>query len=89
VLTTELVAPGIITWNDIVEMMSVHPAHILGLDKGTLNEGAAADITIIDPDEEWVYKREDIKSKSKNSPFIGWRFKGRVKHTIINGEVVF
>jgi len=88
VLSTEIVSKNIITWNDIAEMMSNHPAHILGLDKGTLSEGADADITIIDPGEEWVYKREDVKSKSKNSPFIGWKFSGRVKHTIVNGHEI-
>ncbi len=88
VLSTEIVAKNIITWNDMAEMMSNHPAHILGLNKGTLSEGRDADITIIDPDEEWVYKREDIRSKSKNSPFIGWKFKGRVKYTIVEGRLV-
>ncbi|MBL7071704.1 MAG: dihydroorotase [Candidatus Omnitrophica bacterium] len=87
VISTDIVSKNIITWNDVAEVMSNHPAHILGLDKGSLGEGSDADITIIDPDEEWVYKRDEIKSKSKNSPFIGRKFKGRVKHTIVNGDI--
>lgn len=87
VLATELVANNVIGWNDIAEMMSRHPAEILGLNKGTLSEGADADITIIDPDEEWVYKKEDVRSKSKNSPFIGRKFKGRVKRTVVAGQI--
>ena len=76
VLATELIANKIIEWKDIAEKMSQHPAQILGLKKGTLSEGAGADITIVDPDKEWTYKREDIISKSKNSPFLGTKFKG-------------
>ena len=89
VLATHLIGNNIISWNDIAEMMSKHPAEILGLDKGTLSEARDADITIIDPDEEWVYKKEDIKSKSKNSPFIESKFKGRVKYTIVGGRIIF
>lgn len=88
VLSSELISNDIIGWNDIAELMSRHPANILGLDRGTLSEGADADITIIDPNEEWVYGREDIKSKSKNSPFIGTKFKGRVKYTIVGGRIL-
>lgn len=87
-IATEIVANNIITWNGVVEMMSLHPAQILGLNKGTLSEGRDADITIVDPNEEWVYKREDIRSKSKNSPFIGSKFKGKVKYTIVAGRIV-
>ena len=89
VLATELIGAGVAGWNDIARMMSQQPAEIFGLDKGTLSEGADADITIIDPNEKWVYKKEEIKSKSKNSPFIGTEFKGRVKYTITTGRIIF
>jgi dihydroorotase len=89
VLSTELIENNVIDWNDIAEMMSRHPAEILGLDKGTLSEGKDADIIIIDPNERWVYEKKEIKSKSKNSPFIGTEFKGRVKYTIVNGRITF
>ncbi len=88
VLATDLIVKNIIGWNDIAATMSRHPAEILGLAKGTLSEGADADITIIDPNEEWVYGKEDIRSKSKNSPFIGRRLKGRVKYTIAAGKII-
>lgn len=88
VLATELIANNVISWNNIVEVMSRHPADILGLDKGALSEAKDADITIIDPNEKWSYRKEDIKSKSKNSPFIGFNFKGKVKYTIVGGRII-
>ncbi len=88
-LSTELVAKKIIGWRHIAEMMSRHPSEIIGIDKGTLGEGKDADITIIDPHRQWVYEKEKIKSKSKNSPFIGYAFEGKVKYTIIEGNIVF
>jgi dihydroorotase len=88
-LNTLLIEDKITDWNGIVELMSLHPAKILGLDKGALSEGKEADITIIEPNERWVYTKEDIRSKSKNSPFIGLEFKGNVKYTIVGGHVAF
>lgn len=89
VLATELIANNVIGWNDIAEKTSRHPAEILGLDKGALGEGKDADITIIDPEEKWIYSKENIKSKSKNSPFIGTEFKGKTKYTIVGGRIIF
>ncbi len=87
---TELVAPGIISWPQMAERMSTAPARIVGLkNKGEVKEGMDADITIIDPDKEWEVRREDFVSKSKNSPFVGRRLKGRVATTICNGNVVY
>jgi dihydroorotase len=60
----------------------------LKLNKGTLSAGADADVTVIDPDVEWTYARSDSASKSKNSPFDGWRMKGRAVATIVAGKVV-
>jgi len=85
---TELIHSKILSWTELIKKVSLNPAKILGLDKGTLTEGKAADIVIIDPDKEWTYKREDIKSKSKNSPFIDWQFKGALLATIVAGEIV-
>jgi len=87
---TELVMPKYLTWAQMAEKMSAVPARIMGLDnKGIIEEGRDADIVIIDPDAEWVVKEEDFVSKSTNSPFIGRSLKGRVKHTICGGKVVF
>ncbi|MFH1868905.1 MAG: dihydroorotase [Candidatus Omnitrophota bacterium] len=86
----ELVAKNIISWGELVSRMSSTPARILGLkQKGSLSEGYDADITIIDPEAEWVFKKEEILSRSKNSPFIGRRLKGRVLYTICSGKVVY
>ncbi len=73
----------------MVRKISLNPADILGIDKGHLSVGAAADIAIIDPDEAYTIKEEDIASKSKNTPFIGRQVQGRVKYTIVSGEVVY
>ena len=86
----ELVAPGIISLPQMVEKMSTAPARIVGLiNKGEIKEGKDADITIIDPDKEWVFTKDDIASKSKNTPFIGRKLKGTVEYTIYSGKVVY
>ena len=86
----ELVAKGILTLAQMADKMSASPAKIVGLkNKGEVKEGFDADLTIIDPDKEWIFKREDIVSKSKNSPFIGRKLKGRVCSTICGGKVVY
>jgi len=78
-----------VPWVRIIELMSAAPARILGLKKkGTLSPGSDADIVIIDPEKEWVYTKEAILSKSKNSPFINWRFKGKVTRVIVEGREI-
>ncbi|MGC9323393.1 MAG: dihydroorotase [Desulfomonilia bacterium] len=77
---------------DIVQLLAAvtcNPARILGIDGGTLSQGSRADITIVDPDAEWVFTEDSIRSKSQNSPFIGQRFTGKVIQTIVEGRVVF
>lgn len=86
---TELVIPGLLTWTDLVKKMSFNPARILGLNKGTLSVGADADIVIVAPDDEWMVRKEDFWSKSRNSPFIGRRLKGLAVTTIYKGKVVY
>ena len=74
----------------IVERMSAAPSRVIGLEnKGKIAEGKDADITIIDADKEWIFTKEEIVSKSKNSPFIGRKLKGRVEATICNGKIVY
>lgn len=85
---TNLVKPGHITLLQMAKKMSYNPAKILGIDKGTLNEGAVADITIINIDEEYIVDAKEFKSKSTNSPFVGNKLYGKVKHTICNGKIV-
>ena len=86
---TQLIEAKILDWKELVRKLSLNPARILGLDKGTLGVGRDADIVIISADKEWVVKKESIASKSKNSPFIGKKLKGLVEYTICNGEVVY
>lgn len=87
---TELVHSKILTFPQMVEKMSTAPARIVGLqNKGRIEEGYDADLTMIDPQKEWVFTKEGIASKSKNSPFIGRKMKGRVEITIFNGKIVY
>jgi len=84
---TRLVATGRIGWPRLVEALSMLPARILGIARGTLRPGAVADITIIDPDLEWRVDVARFHSKSVNSPFDGWTLKGRAVATIVGGRV--
>ncbi len=86
---THLVEENILTPMQLIEKMSTNPARLLGIDKGTLRIGKIADITIIDPNEEYEVNVNDFESKSKNSPFHGVKVKGKVKYTIVGGEIVF
>jgi dihydroorotase len=87
---SELVKPKILTWPQMVEKMSSAPARIVGLKgKGEIKEGNDADITIIDPQKEWIVKEDEIVSKSKNTPFLGRKLTGAVSVTILSGKVVY
>jgi dihydroorotase len=82
----ELIEQDILDWSALIERMSLRPAKILGIKGGHLSKSAPADITIIDPEREWVFGETPIVSKSKNSPFIGWRLKGSVTEVFVNGK---
>ena len=84
-----LVDAGHISYTDLVKVTSYNPAKILGIDKGILEEGKIADIVVFNPNEEYVYTKDMIVSKSKNSPFIDRKLKGKVKYTIVNGKIVY
>ena len=88
-IALQLVDEGVLTLNEMVLKMSVKPAKLLNIDRGNLSIGAVADITIIDPRETWVVDPAQLKSKGKNTPFEGWKMKGRVSVTIVGGKVVF
>jgi dihydroorotase len=89
IVLDRLVHAGVITLSRMVELMSLNPARILNVSAGTLSEGAAADITILAPDLSVTIDRAMLKSKSKNTPYHGWTFRGGVAATIVNGRVVF
>lgn len=74
---------------DIIRRMTTNPADILHLPKGRMSLGVDADLTIFDPDEEWVIDPEQFASKARNTPFAGRKVKGRVKYTIVNGRVIY
>jgi dihydroorotase len=84
-----LVHPGHITLSRLIELLSLNPARILGVTGGTLAEGAPADITILAPDLEVVIEADRLHSKSKNTPFGGWRLRGGVAATIVAGRTVY
>ena len=86
---TNLVDKGHISYIDMVKLMSYNPAKILGIDKGEITEGKVADLTIFNPNEEYIYKKENIVSKSKNTPWIGKILKGKVKYTVVDGRIVY
>lgn len=86
---TNLIDKKNLSYSDMVRLMSYNPAKILKLNKGEIKKGLDADITIFDPNIEYIYTKESIVSKSKNTPFIGKKLKGQVVYTIVNGKIVY
>lgn len=84
---TELVEKGYLTLPELIEKMSLNPARLYGLDCGKMKEGAKADLVIFNPKESFVV--EKFYSKSANSPFVGWKLKGKIHYTICNGKIVY
>ena len=74
---------------DMLAKFTVNPARLLNLNRGTLSVGAAADVTVLDPDCEWVFQPGTSASKSKNSPFFGWKLKGKAVATVVAGKTVW
>ncbi len=85
---TQLHHSGRLPLPELIAKFTSAPARLLRLHKGTLSVGADADVTVIDPDREWVFQRDASRSKSSNSPFHGWRLKGKAIATIVGGEIV-
>jgi dihydroorotase len=88
-LTLSLVSEGVLTLLQAFEKYTVNPARILNLPKGRIQEGFDADITIIDPEAEYVLDKDRLCSKSSNSPFLGRRLKGCAAYTIVAGSIVY
>ena len=86
---TNLVDKGFISYLDMVRLMSYNPAKILNIKRGEIKVGVVADITIFDPNAEYIYEEKSIVSKSKNTPWIGKKLKGKVIYTIVSGKLVF
>ncbi|PYL06926.1 MAG: dihydroorotase [Verrucomicrobia bacterium] len=73
----------------LIAMYTIEPAQLLRVDAGTLSVGARADVTLIDPELEWTVRVDQFQSASRNSPFDGWKIKGRAVRTIVGGETVW
>lgn len=87
-LSLALVKEKVLDLSTLLAKLSLNPARILGIDRGTLNAGAIADLTIFDPDQQWTVEAGKLASKSKNSPFLGCTLKGKAVYTIVSGKVV-
>lgn len=84
-----LIQPNHLSWSKAIEKLTINPANALGLRKGTLQVGADADITIIDPDVRWTVRADEFRSRSRNTPFEGEELIGRAVRVIVDGEVRF
>ncbi|MFP4457344.1 MAG: dihydroorotase [Clostridia bacterium] len=89
VLYTNLVKSGLMNVTSLVEKFTSSPASIFNLDRGNLSIGSPADLTIIDLDKEFVYDKDLIASRSKNSPWLNQKFYGKIIRTIVNGETKY
>lgn len=87
-LYTHLVRSGVLTLSELVERMSCRPAALLGIPHGTLKPGSAADLTIIDLEQEQVIDRNRFYSRGRNTPFDGWSVYGLPELTMVGGEVI-
>ena len=83
-----LVNEGVLTLEELIRKMSLNPSKILGISKGTLGEGKAADVTIFDPEKEWTVDISKLQSKSKNSPYDGFMLYGKPEYVIVGGNLV-
>jgi dihydroorotase len=84
-----LIGKGHLTWPQLVAKVTVNPARVLSIDRGTLTPGAVADVTVIDAEAEWVIDVTKFRSKSRNCPFDGWPVRGRAHTTIVGGQVKY
>ena len=89
VLIRELIDGQVLTWPQLVAKLTINPATVLGIDRGTLSAGAVADITVIDPALQWTIDPARFESKSRNCPFAGWQVRGKAVVTIVAGQVKY
>lgn len=84
---TRLIQPGHLDWTSALEKLTVNPARVLGISKGTLAIGAMADVTVIDPDVVWTVDPKRFRSRSVNTPFAGWQLQGRAVQVLVGGKL--
>jgi dihydroorotase len=87
IVATYLVDPGHLSWPQAIRKLTINPAQLLGIPKGTLRPGADADVTLIDPTARWTIDPSQFRSRSRNCPFAGWEVRGRAHTVIVCGEV--
>jgi dihydroorotase len=88
-LSLRLYHEGRLSLPRLIAMYTTHPARVLGVPHGTLQVGSVADVTILDPEYEVTVEATSFRSRSKNSPFLGWRLRGTAVLTMVGGEVIF
>ena len=84
-----LIEPGVLTWPQLIRKLTIEPARVLSIDRGSLKPGAIADVTVIDPDVSWTIDPTKFRSKSRNSPFAGWEVRGWADTVLVGGKVKF
>ena len=85
---TKLINVKALTLKQALKKLTIAPAKILGLNKGTLKPGSDADVIVVDPKAEWIVDSKQFVSRSRNTPFNGWKLNGKVVHSIVGGKVV-
>lgn len=88
-LTLRLVDEKLLTLPEAIALLTHKPAEILGIDTGHLGVGATADVCLFDPEERWTLTDASLRSRGRNTPFLGQEFRGRVTHTLVGGRIVF
>jgi dihydroorotase len=88
-LSLQLVEDGLIDLPKAVALLTCGPAAALGIPAGQLEEGGVADVTVIDPELEWTVDAQKLVSKSKNTPFDGWKMNGAALCTIVGGKIAY
>ncbi len=84
-----LIDSKVLSWSRMIHKMTVDPAKLLNLDRGTLSIGKVADVTVIDPNLEWKVDKNQLVSKSRNCPFHGMELRGRAVRTIVGGKLIW
>jgi dihydroorotase len=88
-LALALTADGHVSLPQVIALLTSKPAGVMAIDRGRLRVGSPADVTIFDPEAEWVVDPAQFRSKSRNTPFAGWKMRGRVIKTLVGGKVVY
>jgi dihydroorotase len=82
-----LIEPGHLSWPEVIRKLTINPAQLVGLPKGTLQPGVDADVTILDPEARWTIDPDKFLSKSRNTPYTGWEVRGRAHTVLVQGEI--